>query len=88
MGSFAFENSDAMCAARAVERRTCTMKAPEVDMVLAAIEGVAMLKEMSGGEREKQLKELSVMPRGECGVKGEVAVTITTVGGGSEGLRG
>jgi len=64
------------------------MKAPEVDMVVAAIEGVAMLKEMSGGEREKQLKELRVMPRGECGVKGEMVVTITTADGGSEGERG
>jgi len=63
------------------------MKVPEVDMVLAAIEGVAMLKEMSGGEREKQLKELRVMPRGECGVKGEVVVTITTADGGSDGVR-
>lgn len=48
-------------------------------MVLAAEEGVLMLKETRGcGEREKQLKEERVIPRQVWGEGVRAEVTITT----------
>lgn len=59
----------------------CTANFPDLAIVLAADEGVLILKETKGcGFNEKQLKEERVIPRHDAGEESTPEVTITTVG--------
>jgi hypothetical protein len=67
-------------ADRGEGRSMCTAKDPALVIVLAAEEGVLMLKETSGcGFREKQLKDERVIPRHVWGELDVADVTITTL---------
>lgn len=66
-------------ADRGEGRRMWTAKDPALVIVLAAEEGVLMLKETRGcGLREKQLKDERVIPRHVWGELDVADVTITT----------
>lgn len=61
-------------------RNMCTANFPALTIVLAADEGVLILKETKGcGFNEKQLKEERVIPRHDVGEESTADVTITTV---------
>lgn len=66
-------------ADRGVGLKMCTTNFPAFVIVLAAEEGVLILKEIRGlGFSEKQLNEESVIPRHDGGEEVVAEVTITT----------
>lgn len=66
-------------ADRSVGRNTWTANFPALVIVLAAEEGVLILKEIRGcGFNEKQLNEERVIPRHDGGEDDVAEVTITT----------
>lgn len=75
------ENWLARNADRGDGRNICTANFPALVIVLAADEGVLILKETRGcGFNEKQLNEERVIPRHDDGEGSPAEVTITTVG--------